>query len=112
MRKMWKMFWENWLIFLDFIFMVVTLVATAFVPELIYGIYAGYFFMILDIRLLVEERNLAKSQVLTLFLGLVLAAVGHKIDSVFFLYGAEIVCLLLWLVQYIYYLKYLEKAKT
>lgn len=112
MRKLWKMFWENWLIFLDFIFMVVTLVATAFVPELIYGIYVGYFFMILDIRLLVEEKNLAKFQVVTLMLGLVVAAVGQKMGSLLFLYGVETVCLVLWLVQYIYYLKYLEKVKT
>ena len=57
MRKMFKMIWENILFFLDMLFMIVTLVASVFIPYLVYGLYAGYVIWILDVCLLVKDKS-------------------------------------------------------
>ena len=111
MRKILKMLQENFLIFLDFIFVLVAMIASLFVPYLVYGIYVGYLFTLMDVHLLVEEKKLAKIQIMTLLLGVVCTFMGQRMNSAFCLYGLQGACLVFWLVQFILYLRYMEKMK-
>ena len=111
MRKMFKMIWENILFFLDMLFMIVTLVASVFIPYLVYGLYAGYVFLILDVCLLVEDKSCRRFQNAALLLGVFTALIGHAQSSAVMLYIMQPIVWITWLHFFIAYLKIMEKNK-
>ena len=111
MRKMLKMIQENILFFLDMMFLIVTLVATVFVPDLVYGLYAGYVLMILDVYLLVENKTCRIFQIATLLLCALCVAIGQTQSSDAMMYIMHPLAMVTWLCEFIKYLKIMEMKK-
>lgn len=111
MRKMLKMIQENVLFFLDMMFLIVTLVATVFIPDLVYGLYAGYVFMILDVYLLVEDKTCRIFQIATLLVCALCVVIGQTQNSAAMMYIMHPLAMVTWMYEFIAYLKIMEMKK-
>ena len=111
MRKMFKMIRENILVFLNIMFLLVALVATLFVPNMVYALYAGYVCMIVNVIFAVRDKVPCIYQIVTLLIAVFCVWVGHVQNVAAMTYIMHPMALGAWILEFLQYLIFTEHKK-
>lgn len=111
MRKMLKLIKENRLFFFDALFLIGCLVATVFIPAMVYSLYIVYFFTIMDVYLMVEDKVCKVFQIVTLLVCVMCVLVGHVQNVAAMMYIMHPLAIMVWICEYIVYLKIMKFRK-
>lgn len=111
MRKMFKMIRENVLVFLNIMFLLVALVATRFVPNMVYALYAGYVCMIVNVIFVVKIKVLRICQIVTLLVAVFCVWVGHVQSVAAMTYVMHPLALGAWIGEFLSYQNFKELKK-
>ena len=111
MRKMFKMIRENILVFLNIMFLLVALVATLFVPNMVYALYAGYVCLIVNVIFVVKIKVLRICQIVTLLVAVFCVWVGHVQSVAAMTYVMHPMALGVWIGEFLSYQNFKELKK-
>lgn len=111
MRKMFKMIRENILVFLNIMFLLVALVATLFVPNMVYALYAGYVCLIVNVIFVVKMKMPRIWQIVTLLDAVLCLWLGHVQNVAAMTYIMHPMALGVWIWEFWVYLRFMEDKK-